>query len=95
MTWQDVERAKELVVVAVSCAPDEWEGGDSVKMSSKCIRFLAQLYPDIEALGTGPNASIPLRKVKKVITAHPPETWRAVYATIVFGEQEHNRAARP
>jgi hypothetical protein len=76
----DIERAKELVYVALTCAPEEWEGGDSVSASSATVRFLGEIYPEVKEQIPPLHSRIPLKQLQEILYQHPSQGWRIVRA---------------
>ncbi|RBP42336.1 hypothetical protein DES53_10640 [Roseimicrobium gellanilyticum] len=85
LTNVDVERAKELVYVALTCAPEEWEGGGSVFVYSTTVRFLGEVYPGVPKRNETMHNQILLRQLREILYQHPPQGWRIVWASL-FGE---------
>ncbi len=85
LTNVDLERAKELVYVALTCAPEEWEGDDSVSASSATVRFLCEIYPDVKEQIPPLHNRVHLRRLREILYQHPPQRWCVVWATL-FGK---------
>jgi hypothetical protein len=85
LTNVDIERAKELVYVALTCAPEEWEGGDAISASSSTVRFLGEIYPGVKEQNPTLHNQVPLRRLREILYQYPPQGWRVVWAGL-FGK---------
>lgn len=85
LTNVDIERAKELVYVGLTCAPEEKEGNDYVSASAATMRFLREIYPDSKALTSDTGGMLSLRRLRENIYQAPPQGWLVVWACL-FGE---------
>ena len=82
LSCRDFERIKELIVIANQYAPEEHEGGDRVVANAPCIRYLANLYPEIASRVDARSDKVSIGNVYAIIRDRQPSCWRIVWLAI-------------
>ncbi len=73
---KEMERAKEIVLIALTAHPEEWEGSGLVPASLGTIEYLMLIYPDLAQFVVPNEDMIKLEAVHEYISSHSVPYWR-------------------